>query len=132
LLHDGKLVLLDHEVIHFGDPAFDVGFSMTHLLSKAHHFAKYRPEFVAAAHAYASKYLASLRGVDWREALEPRAVRHTLACLLARVAGRSPLEYLSPEERSRQQRMVINLISHPPQVLADLIDAFSEGLIAGH
>jgi 5-methylthioribose kinase len=132
LLHDGKLVLLDHEVIHFGDPAFDVGFSMTHLLSKAHHLAKYRPEFVAAAHVYASTYLASLRGVDWREALEPRAVRHTLACLLARVAGRSPLEYLSPEERSRQQRMVINLISHPPQVLADLIDAFSEGLIAGH
>lgn len=33
----GTLVLLDHEVIHFGDPAFDLGFAMTHLLSKANY-----------------------------------------------------------------------------------------------
>src|SRR5262249_34295871 len=37
LVHASRLVLLDHEVIHFGDPAFDVGFALTHLLSKAHH-----------------------------------------------------------------------------------------------
>src|SRR5262249_30208506 len=37
LVHAGRLVLLDHEVIHFGDPGFDLGFSLTHLLSKAHH-----------------------------------------------------------------------------------------------
>jgi tRNA A-37 threonylcarbamoyl transferase component Bud32 len=132
LLHDDRLVLLDHEVIHFGDPAFDVGFSLTHLLSKAHHVVGHHPEFLAAAHVYTSTYLASLRGVDWREALEPRAVRHTLACLLARVAGRSPLEYLSLEEKSRQQRVVTKLISHPPRTLAELIDAFSEGLSAAH
>ena len=132
LIHDGRLVLLDHEVIHFGDPAFDVGFSLTHLLSKAHHLEKHRPAFLAAAHVYASVYLDSLQGVDWRGATESRAVRHTLACLLARVAGRSPLEYLSPEERNAQQRLVKNFIPHPPHTLADLIDAFSEGLSAGH
>jgi aminoglycoside phosphotransferase (APT) family kinase protein len=33
LVREGRLVLLDHEVAHFGDPAFDVGFSTTHLLS---------------------------------------------------------------------------------------------------
>ena len=37
LVHQNKLILLDHEVIHWGDPAFDLGFSMTHLFSKAHH-----------------------------------------------------------------------------------------------
>ena len=37
LVHSGRLVLLDHEVIHWGEPAFDVGFSLTHFLSKAHH-----------------------------------------------------------------------------------------------
>ena len=32
LLHEDRLVLLDYEVIHFGDPAFDIGFSLAHLL----------------------------------------------------------------------------------------------------
>ena len=41
--------LLDHEVAHFGDPAFDLGFSLTHLLSKALHLEAYRPLFLAAA-----------------------------------------------------------------------------------
>jgi aminoglycoside phosphotransferase (APT) family kinase protein len=132
LIHDGRLVLLDHEVIHFGDPAFDVGFSLTHLLSKAHHLARHRPEFLAGAHVYTGVYLDSLQGVDWRDTTESRAVRHTLACLLARVVGRSPQEYLSPEERIAQERLVTNLMSHPPRRLADLIDAFSEGLRAGH
>ena len=36
--------------------------------------------------------------------MEPRAVRHTLGCLLARVAGRSPLEYLDEPQRARQVR----------------------------
>ena len=49
LVHDGRLVLLDHEVIHFGDPGFDLGFSLTHLLSKAHHLPAERENFATAA-----------------------------------------------------------------------------------
>ena len=37
LVHAGRLVLLDCEVVHFGDPAFDLGFSMAHFLGKANH-----------------------------------------------------------------------------------------------
>ena len=42
LVHHDQLVLLDYEVAHWGDPAFDVGFALTHLLSKAHHIAPRR------------------------------------------------------------------------------------------
>ena len=49
LVHDGRLILLDHEVIHFGDPAFDLGFSMAHLLSKAHYLPDQRARFAEAA-----------------------------------------------------------------------------------
>jgi 5-methylthioribose kinase len=52
LIHEGRLVLLDHEVIHFGDPAFDLGFSLTHFLSKAHHLPALRREFASAAREY--------------------------------------------------------------------------------
>src|SRR5207253_6106542 len=88
LVRDDRLVLLDHEVVHFGDPAFDLGFSLAHLLSKAHHLADRRGDFTQAALLYWRAYAGERQ-------LEPRAVRHTLACLLARVAGRSPLEYLN-------------------------------------
>jgi len=38
LIKNNNLVLLDHEVMHNGDPAFDVGFALTHFLSKSNHF----------------------------------------------------------------------------------------------
>ena len=119
LVQGDRMVLVDHEVIHFGDPAFDLGFSLAHLLSKAHHLPERRDAFAVAARLYWTTY------ADGHEAaLEPRAVRHTLACLLARVAGRSPLEYLDEEERERQQRAVLALIAAPPQRVPALVDGF--------
>ncbi len=128
LVRSGRLVLLDHEVIHWGDPAFDVGFALTHLLSKAHHVAAYRAQFLAAARRCWQAYAGDARVVPWWDALGARIVRHTLACLLARVAGRSPLEYLGAEERRRQQAVVLELISDPPSDPAKLINAFTSCL----
>jgi aminoglycoside phosphotransferase (APT) family kinase protein len=124
LVHNGQLVLLDHEVIHFGDPAFDLGFSMTHLLSKAHYLREHRARFAEAARMYWDAYQQSLGEVEWRKDLEIFAVRHTLGCLLARVAGRSPLEYLAAEQRSRQCAVVIGLMADAPSGVPILIDRF--------
>ena len=128
LLHQGRLVLLDHEVIHFGDPAFDLGFSLTHLLSKAHHLPAQRAEFVAGAGLYWTRYRQAAGECLALAALESRAVRHTLACLLARVDGRSPLEYLTESERARQRRVVLQLMQRPPSGVPELIEAFAAGL----
>jgi len=116
LVRDGKLILLDHEVIHWGDPAFDLGFSMTHLLSKAHHLPQARTQFARAARQYWDAYAD--------DTCEERAVRNTLACLLARVAGRSPLEYLNEDERARQKSVVVKLMAQPPQKIPALIEDF--------
>ncbi len=124
LVYNDRLVLLDHEVIHFGDPAFDLGFSLTHLLSKAHHLADRRQDFARAAGLYWRTYLQQLGPVPWLADLEERAVRHTLGCLLARVAGRSPLEYLSALERQHQQAYVLSLMDSVPARLPDLIERF--------
>lgn len=128
LLRNGNLVLLDHEVIHFGDPAFDLGFSLTHLLAKAHHLAARRSDFAAAANLYWTSYRQALGPAAWAGNLEPRAVRNTLACLLARVAGRSPLEYLSQPQRRRQAEAVLALLPQPPASIETLIGAFLERL----
>jgi len=128
LVHEDKLVLVDHEVVHFGDPAFDVGFSLTHLLSKALHRNSSRQEFLAAAQLFVNQYLQGVRAAGFDLDLESRACRHALACLLARVAGRSPFEYLTAEERAWQKRTTLNLMLRPASRLSELIQQFTEEL----
>lgn len=128
LIHGNRFVLLDHEVAHFGDPAFDVGFSLTHLLSKAHHCRAMHTMFIDSARLYVSHYLELVQGCPFLRDFESRASRHTLACLLARVAGRSPLEYLTETERLNQRQIVLSLIAKRPNSLTRLIELFEEEL----
>jgi len=128
LKYQERLVLLDHEVIHWGDPAFDVGFSLTHLLSKAHHLKARRNEFAQAALFYWQRYYEQLGQMPWQAELEARAVRHTLACLLARVAGRSLLEYLDDTQRKIQREVVVGLMQRPPLQISTLVDEFTGAL----
>jgi 5-methylthioribose kinase len=124
LVREGRLVLLDHEVIHFGEPAFDLGFSLTHFLSKAHHLRDMREDFADAARFYWATYREVVEELPWVVDIEQRAVRHTLGCLLGRVAGRSPLEYLDESERARQREVVLALLSYPPGSVAGLVEGF--------
>ena len=55
-------------------------------------------------------------------AWEARAVRHTLACLLARVEGKSPLEYLTADEQRRQLKLCLNLMNDTPDTMPGLIE----------
>jgi aminoglycoside phosphotransferase (APT) family kinase protein len=126
LVHDGHLVLLDHEVIHWGDPAFDLGFALTHLLSKGHHLSGSRRAFLGAATSFWGTYRRELGSPRWAGDLEEFAVRHSLGCMLARVAGRSPLEYLSPGERAWQRAAVLAMMADLPADLGELTDTFLE------
>jgi 5-methylthioribose kinase len=125
LLYDDKLILLDYEVVHFGDPAFDVGFALTHFVSKAHHLPDVRARLARAAELFWQVYETEIDRQDWYPELEQRVVRHTLGCLLARVAGKSPLEYLTAEEVKRQRTIVLSLMEDRPTKVSDLITQFT-------
>lgn len=116
LISQGKLILLDFEVIHFGDPAFDIGFSFAHFLAKAYFLPTARSDFLGMARAYWRAYYQGLNPQMRATVVEP-APRHTLACVLARMAGRSPLEYLDQAQRSALKRIALELIE---QELADM------------
>src|SRR5262249_53635299 len=122
------LIILDYEVIHIGDPAFDLGFSLTHLLSKALHMPDHQHELFNGALLYWQSYDSALASPTWAAPLESYSVRHTLACLLARVAGRSPLEYLTPDQRKQQREIVLNLMADPPPSVPQLITAYHHRL----
>jgi aminoglycoside phosphotransferase (APT) family kinase protein len=124
LIHAGRLVLLDHEVIHFGDGAFDIGFAFAHFLSKAPHFPSRTADYCSAALAFWQSYARTCGDVLATPGFEPRAARHALGCLLARVAGRSTLEYLDQAERQRQRAAVLALMQRPPARMLDVIQRF--------
>lgn len=128
LIQQDRLVLLDHEVIHFGDPAFDVGFSMAHFLSKAHARGSLRHQFAALAHTYWQSYCRQAVGRPWATDLERWCIDHTLGCLLARVAGKSILEYLSSSQKAAQRMVVQRLIDEPPATMTALIHQFTSRL----
>lgn len=125
LVRDGKLVLLDHEVCHWGEPAFDLGFVLTHLLSKAHHVTSRQADYRNATAVLLQAYLEAIdRKMLWSAGAEEAAIENTLGCLLARVSGRSPLEYLTSIERAKQRETVIHMMEHPPGSLSELCDSF--------
>ncbi len=128
LVRHDRLIWLDHEVLHIGDPAFDIGFSTTHFLSKAHHLPQMRGAFADAASFYWNTYREKCGDFALTGAYEARSVRHTLGCLMARVAGRSLLEYFSDAERTRQRQVIIELMSAPPPTMDSLISRFIEGI----
>lgn len=131
LIRAGRLILIDHETAHFGDPAFDPGFALAHLLGKANHVAEGRDALLGAAVHFWRCYSEGLGAVPWLNGLEARATRHALGTLLARVAGRSTLPYLTPQQRQAQQAAALELIRQPPGTVAALAEQFAR-LIAAH
>jgi aminoglycoside phosphotransferase (APT) family kinase protein len=90
-------VFLDAECAWYGDPAFDLAFCLNHLLLKCLWTPAARAAFLECFDALSSSYLdkVSFEGVEGRTAsLLP-------ALLLARVDGKSPVEYLSEPQRQQ-------------------------------
>jgi aminoglycoside phosphotransferase (APT) family kinase protein len=121
-------VFLDAECAWYGDPAFDLAFCLNHLLLKCVWRPAARTVFLAAFARLASAYL---EGVAWEPAadLEGRAARLLPGLLLARVDGKSPVEYLTQDaDRARVRRCARRLLEDPPATLAGVVAAWTAGL----
>jgi fructosamine-3-kinase len=118
-------VFLDAECAWYGDPAFDLAFCLNHMLLKCVWRPRWRLAYMRSFTALAASYLD---GVDWepRAALEARAAALLPGLFLARVDGKSPVEYIvQEEERDRVRGVAIPLLLSPPRVLAEVADAWS-------
>ena len=123
-------VFLDAECACIGDPAFDIAFCLNHLLLKCLWNPAAREGFHASFEAMTEAYLAA---VDWepRDTVERRAASLLPALFLARVDGKSPVEYLrSDADRSRVRRCARALLASPPDRLANVLAAWKTELDA--
>ncbi len=82
--------ILDFEVAHWGDPAFDTAFMLNHLFIKSVHVDGRRDACIDAARGFWSAYCEA-SGWD----VERETVRELAVLMLARVDGKSPVEYLA-------------------------------------
>ncbi len=113
-------VFLDAECAWFGDPAFDLAFCLNHLLLKSVWLPSHEAAFVESFDALAASYLA---GVDWEPAaeLDRRAAALLPALLLARVDGKSPVEYLTDEsDKNAVRRPARAMLQSPLDSVADV------------
>ncbi len=105
----GELFLIDFEVVHWGDPAFDAGFLLNHLFLKALHQPQFAPLYFAAAREF-WKALGSDFEPQVEREFERMTLRHLGALMLARIDGKSPVEYIRDEATKNRVRAVAKRI----------------------
>ncbi len=127
LVGEPAVVLLDAECACLGDAAFDLAFCLNHLLLKCLWAPAARTSLLAAFSRFGEHYLA---GVDWDEpaAIAERAARLLPGLLLARVDGKSPVEYLDDPERERVRRFARDNLQSPPQDLEQIVQRWRVAL----
>jgi aminoglycoside phosphotransferase (APT) family kinase protein len=117
-------VVLDAECAWFGDPAFDLAFVLNHLMLKA----VWRPAFCdlywASFRALVSAYFDH---VDWEPDAEVdrRTAELLPALLLARIDGKSPVEYITDAaDRDSVRSFARHHLRHPAASLVAIADAW--------
>jgi tRNA A-37 threonylcarbamoyl transferase component Bud32 len=109
-------ILLDAECACIGDPSFDVAFLLNHLLMKSTHLPESEAHLRTAAEQFWRAYQSS---ADARGASDADVARLLPALALARVDGRSPLEYLTEDQRVTVRAAATDLVLRPRRSIED-------------
>ena len=113
-------VFLDAETACYGDPVFDLAFCLNHFLLKSVWHPQWKDRYAQSFTSMSNAYLA---GVAWEpmDAIDARTARLLPMLFLARVDGKSPVEYLTDEkDKAFVRERAREMIAHPPASLSDL------------
>jgi aminoglycoside phosphotransferase (APT) family kinase protein len=123
-------VFLDAETACYGDPAFDLAFCLTHLLLKAVWHSEYRDGYAQCFKVLKDAYLAN---VAWEShaGLARRAAGFIAAFLLARIDGKSPVDYITAEPdkafvRQHAKAFLNDSLSHLDELQERWTEALSD------
>lgn len=136
LVHSKGLILLDFECAHAGDPAFDLGFFLTHLLLKTIRAVMQSSgrgfEHIELTRLFWSSYL-DRRDIrpEARSDLVRRAILHTAACCLARVDGKSPVEYLDVRGQAVARSFAREALQAAPSTWDDILKIHNDAIVRG-
>jgi 5-methylthioribose kinase len=117
-------VILDAECACYGDPAFDPAFLLSHLLLKCVWKPHQASRYLALAGLFWEAYIAAAARLD-SSTTEERTAALLPGLLLARVDGKSPVEYLTnPAAKDRVRQFAERLLLNPETSLLLFLDAW--------
>jgi len=127
LVGPGGPVFLDAECAWWGDPAFDVAFCLNHLMLKCLWVPNAKHRLLHAFRTLTARYLT---GVDWEPvaSIDRRIAGLLPGLFLARVDGKSPVEYLTDHDKDRVRRVATPLLADSPDRLADVAETWGAEL----
>ncbi len=117
LVWPGHVLLIDFEVGHYGDPAFDLGFFLTHLALKAIWAGSRAALYRRLANDFWQTYCAAMLddiGETELTELDQRAVNNLAGCMLARIDGKSPVDYLNSSQQQTVRQLASRWLNSPP------------------
>ena len=117
-------IFLDAECAWYGDPAFDLAFCLNHLLLKCLWVPGRWQGYLECFASLSRMYFAT---VTWEEKneLEQRTASLLPGLLLARVDGKSPVEYLTTDaDRNYVREKARQFLLAPPVSLAEISTAW--------
>lgn len=118
---DERIILLDYEVAHWGNPVFDVAFLLTHLLLKGWGLNREHESFVLIQ-SFMDSYQLETR----------RLLPHIGLLLLARLDGKSTVDYIKDEQLKDRIRSTViawvqsALVENPLPVIEEALKGVAE------
>jgi aminoglycoside phosphotransferase (APT) family kinase protein len=129
LIKGDRMVLLDCEVAWYGDPVFDVAFLLNHLFLKSLYHAPLHCEVENMVSSFWQTYASARSGANILT-VQRRLVPLLLMLLLARVDGKSPVEYLNVQKRAFIRSFVHRHLPSPMDRLDELSGAWLGAIAA--
>jgi 5-methylthioribose kinase len=119
LIAGEQIVLVDFETGHYGDPAFDLGFFLSHLLLKGIRHAARFAEFAALTMEFWGSYFNELADLSQdtpfaRVEILRRTTAHLAGCMWARIDGTSKIDYLGEAQQNAARDFCRSLFRDPP------------------
>lgn len=97
---DRSICILDYEIAHYGNPAFDMAFFTNHIVLKSAHMRQFSGALLNMLLYMTDTYFGMIDFTD-ASALEAECIPLLGILMLARIDGKSPAEYITCE-RTRQ------------------------------
>jgi aminoglycoside phosphotransferase (APT) family kinase protein len=120
LFRESGPIILDAECATMGDASFDLAFCINHLVLKAVHVPHIRAAMLNSIHEFWNAYASH---ITWEAAskIQERICQLLPALMLARVDGKSPVEYLSTKDQSFVRTSAILLLHDKPHTLHEFV-----------
>lgn len=114
---DDQVYILDFEVTHVGNPVFDLAFLLAHLLCKK--FRTDEPLEEKLLSACAQRFISAYEVI---RPIAPSLSLHTALIALARVEGKSPVNYLDTGKQSALVSYTKDILGKGDQI--SIVDLF--------